>query len=77
MRSFYLFDDDGQRRKKGSVGRVERGNLYDVALTLLSGSSKESCSSCMFENFPYAIVHFGGTFEIFRCSNFTSNRFSL
>ena len=55
---------------------VER-NLYDDAFLSVSGSSKKSCTSCMFENFPYAIVHLGGTFKIPCRSNFTSNRFSL
>lgn len=55
----------------------EVGNLYDIAFILFSGSSHECCASCVFEYFADTIVHFGGTFEVFRCSDFTSNCFAL
>jgi hypothetical protein len=31
----------------------------------------------VFKDFPYAIVHFGGTFEVLYCADFTGDGFSL
>src|SRR5271154_4632339 len=57
--------------------RVCVGDLYDDAFLGFSGSSEEGCAGCVFKDFPDAVVHFGGTFEIPSCSNLTGNCFSL
>ena len=52
-------------------------DLYDGAFILFAGSSEESGAGGMFEDFPYSIVHFGGTFEIFGCSDFARDGLTL
>ena len=52
-------------------------DLYDCAFLLASCSSEEGCAGGVFKDFPYAIVHFGGTFEVLYCADFTGDGFSL
>jgi hypothetical protein len=52
-------------------------NLYDGAFILFALSSEEGCAGGVFEHLPHSVVHFGGTFEVFRCSDFTGNCFTL
>jgi hypothetical protein len=49
------------------------GDLYDDALLAFPALSEEGCAGSVFEDFPDAVVHFGGTFEIPSCSNLTGN----
>ena len=53
------------------------GSLYDCAFVFLPLSSEERSTSCMFKHFPYAIVHFGGAFEVPYRADFAGNGLSL
>jgi len=53
------------------------GNLYDCAFTFLPLSSEKGSTGCVFKHFPYAIVHFGGAFEVLYRADFAGNSFSL
>lgn len=59
-------------------GRIRRmRDLYDGAFLGFASSSEESGTGCVFKDFPYSIVHLGGTFEILCCANLASDCLSL
>ena len=62
---------DGEWRIKGCK------NLYDGAFLALAGSSEESGTGGMFEDFPYSIVHLGGTFKVLCGTDLAGDCFSL